>query len=395
MTANPFIAYEGGDPYIFISYAHADSERVFPIISEFHNRGFPVWYDQGIEMGEKWRKDLVSHIKKCTVFVLFLSPSSVISENVIKEVSIAASNKKNIVPVDLEDVLLPEELEYDLSSIQHVKFGDKELFYSKCSRMFEKWGIKASHALSPSPKSAVTGASKDPAPVPSGDVEALVIQGDAAYEAKDFAKAVECWSKAAKAGNAEAQSNLGKAYYYGEGVPQDKGKAAEWGAKAAAQDYAKGQNFLGFCYSNGEGVPQDKAKAVEWYAKAAAQGYAGAQYNLGFCYGSGEGVPQDKAKAVEWYAKAAAQGYVMAQNNLGLAYENGDGVPLDKGKAVEWYAIAAAQGNAEAQYNLGLAYADGEGVPEDIAKAVEWLKKAAAQGHPYAKAALEELDDHW
>ena len=37
-------AYEGQEPYIFISYAHKDSNTVLPIIQGLQERGFRVWY---------------------------------------------------------------------------------------------------------------------------------------------------------------------------------------------------------------------------------------------------------------------------------------------------------------------------------------------------------------
>ncbi|MDO5859411.1 hypothetical protein, partial [Methanobrevibacter sp.] len=44
----PFPAYEGDEPYIFISYSHDDSDLVFPEIERFHNDGYNIWYDEGI-----------------------------------------------------------------------------------------------------------------------------------------------------------------------------------------------------------------------------------------------------------------------------------------------------------------------------------------------------------
>jgi TPR repeat protein len=78
--------------------------------------------------------------------------------------------------------------------------------------------------------------------------------------------------------------------------------------KAAAAGDATAQNNLGSCYSNGQGVAQDYEQAVIWYAKAAEQGVACAKYNLGNCYRKGTGVPEDMAKAIELIAAAAEQG---------------------------------------------------------------------------------------
>ena len=45
----PFEAYSGDEPYVFISYAHKDSEFVFDEISILNDAGYNIWYDEGIE----------------------------------------------------------------------------------------------------------------------------------------------------------------------------------------------------------------------------------------------------------------------------------------------------------------------------------------------------------
>ena len=52
----------------------------------------------------------------------------------------------------------------------------------------------------------------------------------------------------------------------------------------AEQGHAQAQFNLGLMYDNGKGVPQDYAEAVKWYRLAAEQGYAYAQFNLGVMY---------------------------------------------------------------------------------------------------------------
>jgi len=41
----PFPAYQGDDPYIFVSYAHDDADLVFPEMQRLRDAGFNVWYD--------------------------------------------------------------------------------------------------------------------------------------------------------------------------------------------------------------------------------------------------------------------------------------------------------------------------------------------------------------
>ena len=45
--------YEGDRPYIFISYAHANSPAVIEVVQELVERGFRIWYDEGIEVGSE------------------------------------------------------------------------------------------------------------------------------------------------------------------------------------------------------------------------------------------------------------------------------------------------------------------------------------------------------
>lgn len=82
--------------------------------------------------------------------------------------------------------------------------------------------------------------------------------------------------RAAAAGDAKAQYDLGVKYEYAQGVDKDYGKAAEWTAKSAAQGYADAQYNLGLMYEYGQGVGQSLDEAGKWYGLAAAQGMKGA-----------------------------------------------------------------------------------------------------------------------
>ena len=42
-------AYEGAEPYCFVSYAHINSDRVYPIVEQLMQRGIRLWYDDVIE----------------------------------------------------------------------------------------------------------------------------------------------------------------------------------------------------------------------------------------------------------------------------------------------------------------------------------------------------------
>ena len=82
---------------------------------------------------------------------------------------------------------------------------------------------------------------------------------------------VEILQEAAEQGDTEAQAKLGRAYYYGEGVPQDYKEAAKWYRKAAEQGVDATMVALGALYLQGEGVPQDYVQAHMWSNLAASQ----------------------------------------------------------------------------------------------------------------------------
>ena len=60
---------------------------------------------------------------------------------------------------------------------------------------------------------------------------------------------------AAEKGDAQAQSDLGRAFLFGElGLAKNDREAVKWYRKAAEQNYAPAQGALGVCYNHGNGV---------------------------------------------------------------------------------------------------------------------------------------------
>ena len=89
-----------------------------------------------------------------------------------------------------------------------------------------------------------------------------------AYDRANYATALEVWLGRAKAGDAEAETNVGEIYEKGMGLPADYAAAAKWYEKAAAKGYSRAQVNLGYLYEKGLGVSKDLATAVNWYRKA-------------------------------------------------------------------------------------------------------------------------------
>lgn len=156
----------------------------------------------------------------------------------------------------------------------------------------------------------------------------------------------------AKAGNADAQYNLAVMYQLGDGGAKDPAKAVEWYEKAAAQGQALAQFQMGLRYLLGQGVPKDEAKGLGFIQQAAEKSVHEAQHLLGTLYANGEGgLPKNSIKAFSWLQKAAAQGNAAAQLTLGVKYATGEGVRRDLVRAYAWFSIAVAQGNDNAKAN--------------------------------------------
>jgi hypothetical protein len=113
------------DGYAFISYARIDSKIIDTLIMRLKKAGYRVWVDRaGIAGGEHWRQEIVDAIENCTVFILALSPHSVRSENVRKEVDLADSANRPILPIELQQITdLPAKLKYQLAGIQRINLA--------------------------------------------------------------------------------------------------------------------------------------------------------------------------------------------------------------------------------------------------------------------------------
>ena len=120
------IAYEGKEPYVFVSYSHKDMDRVIPIIATLKQSMCRIWYDEGLHPGESWNDSIAEHLKCCEQFVVFISPHSITSKYVMSEINYALAKNKSIVPVILTKTDLPAGLEMMLGTIQFLDISDMD-----------------------------------------------------------------------------------------------------------------------------------------------------------------------------------------------------------------------------------------------------------------------------
>lgn len=146
----PFEAYEGDEPYIFVSYKHNEYEKVYPIMDKLHNAGINIWYDAGIPVGGNYDIQVADHIKKSSLFVTFITEGVMAGANepddyMVKELSVAMHLRKVCVPIYIDDVELNGAylIHYlGKPSIFKYELCDDEKFIDGCISLFKQFGIE-------------------------------------------------------------------------------------------------------------------------------------------------------------------------------------------------------------------------------------------------------------
>jgi len=157
--------------------------------------------------------------------------------------------------------------------------------------------------------------------------------------------------KKAEAGDVNAQSDLARCLFKGEGIIKNEKEGFTWARKGAEQGNASAQFMLGSRLTEGFGIAKNEKEGLMWLSKSAKQGNAKGQYSLGRCYMMGIGVEKNLREAFKWFTKSAEQGDMNGQYALGQLYAYGYGVKKDEKKAYEYFLKVAAQTN-EASVDL-------------------------------------------
>ncbi|MFN6414704.1 MAG: hypothetical protein ACK4V2_02905 [Pseudomonadota bacterium] len=251
---------------------------------------------------------------------------------------------------------------------------------------------------------------------------------------EDLTESTACFRRAAEAGIARAQYNMGIACDQGKGILKNTRESLCWYEKARDQGYIpaiqqlrtmyahainverdlnevtrllhleaehgdiSSQCALGSLYCTGNestyglSVPIDREKALYWYQRAAEQGDASAQYNLGLLHvKTNSDSTQHKARAFSWIQQAAEKQFIASYYTLACFYRDGIGTERNDVEAAKWFLLGAENGDALAQLNLGVVYDTGKGVTKDPVQSVKWIRKAAEQGNPTAQYHLSLL----
>lgn len=198
-----------------------------------------------------------------------------------------------------------------------------------------------------------------------------------AVEAEEIMKI----QKGADSGDPWDICKLGERYWSGKGVDKDYNKAFELFSKAAKLGNKVAFWDLARCYDHGWGAPFDPQKAVDLYKEAYQRGVNEACYSLGRIYEKQEYGFCNSTESFSWFLKGAKGGDVDAQFRVADCYEQGVGTTKDINTAMYWWKIAANNGHDLSAFHYGR-YLYEHGFQQE---GLAYLRKAREGGSDLAK----------
>lgn len=127
---------------LFLSHSSLDQPFATPVVETLRRHGIPVWHSQTNIVGaQQWHDEIGAALKRCDWFAVLLSPNSVNSVWVKREVLFALNDNRyadRIVPV-LYQPCDYDQLSWTLSLLQMVDFtGDFDEGFRDLLRI---WGL--------------------------------------------------------------------------------------------------------------------------------------------------------------------------------------------------------------------------------------------------------------
>lgn len=110
----------------FVSYAHSNKElansfleKLREVLAPSKMHDYVIWRDTGIEIGEKWEKQISEAIDKCNFGLLLVSPGFLASNFITeRELPAFVSGKKPFIPVMLQPI---DFVKHDLKGLESTQ----------------------------------------------------------------------------------------------------------------------------------------------------------------------------------------------------------------------------------------------------------------------------------
>ncbi|MGI9066315.1 MAG: toll/interleukin-1 receptor domain-containing protein [Pyrinomonadaceae bacterium] len=127
---------------VFLSHSSLDRHFATEIAGVLRQHGIPIWFSEiNIIGAQQWHDEIGAALKRCDWLVVLLSPNSVESIWVKREVLFALNDRRyaeRIVPV-LYQPCDYDQLSWTLSLLQIIDFAQG--FENGCRRLLQVWGV--------------------------------------------------------------------------------------------------------------------------------------------------------------------------------------------------------------------------------------------------------------
>jgi len=102
---------EATETRLFVSYSRKDTKFVRRLAGDLEQAGYTVWVDvTGVRGGDEWVMQIDKGVRGCDAFVVVVSPESMASKWVRREVILAQDQEKQTLPLLWRDAVLPVNL---------------------------------------------------------------------------------------------------------------------------------------------------------------------------------------------------------------------------------------------------------------------------------------------
>jgi hypothetical protein len=124
-------------PVIFISYSHLD-EKAFAFVSDYLRSAekygvIRIWNDSSIYGGGDWYKEIEKNLRSCDIFILLVSPNSMVSEFVVeREIAVIRERQAKSEDVHFYPLLMAPtpDIALELIKDKNIRPRNKKPFLS-------------------------------------------------------------------------------------------------------------------------------------------------------------------------------------------------------------------------------------------------------------------------
>jgi hypothetical protein len=136
---------------VFVSYSRQDIEFARKLVEWLEKKGHRVWMDKKrILGGADYREEIADGISSADIFISLLSPDSVTSKWVKREIYYADDKEKFIIPVLVRFVKFPQEFQLALTGVHYVDLTAASSEYDPWSEL--ERALERAEAGAPVPK---------------------------------------------------------------------------------------------------------------------------------------------------------------------------------------------------------------------------------------------------